>query len=329
MRRGTVPRVAAGAALLLALGAAVWRAPGPVAAQGTSCVLQVTQPTPTPVPGTSATAQNLRLTLQQKQALCQAAENLERQNLGLGRDLSSALLPGTLGPTGPLAFTDVVAHTANPDSGAKFDVTIAAATSGLAGTVLLNTSLAGYLRALLDDSSDSSFTDIPQPSPPPFVFPSVSSDTAPPVAVTLRALLVNESQAVGVVQTLLYSLRRARGAAAAGNTTFQAQQLRTAGISAGQLAALLTLETPLRLDAQGALGATQGLPTILGDPALATALQAAAQSLGQFAVSQGVPLPTPPPPLPATVPVALPPPPPPPPPPPAPPSTPAPSDSGE
>jgi hypothetical protein len=325
MRRAPcLVRLAGAAALLLAIGSATWPAPPPAAAQSTSCVLQVTQPVPTPVPGSNpALAQNLRFTPQQKQTLCQAAESLERQNLALSRDLSSALIPGTLGPTGPLAFIDVAAHNAGPEGGAKFDVTVAAATSGLAGTVLLNTSLAGYLRALLDESSESSFTEVPQPSPPPFVFPSVSADTAPPAALTLRALLINESQAVGVVQTLLYSLRRARGAAAAGNSAIQAQQLRAAGISAGQLAALLTLETPLRLDAQGALGTTQGLPAILGDPVLVASLQAAAQSLGQFAVSQGVPLPAPPPPLPATVPVTLPPPPPPP----APPPAPAPADS--
>ena len=90
-------RLAGAAALLLAIGSAAWPAPPPAAAQGTSCVLQVTQPVPTPVPGSNpALAQNLRLTPQQKQAVCQAAENLERQNLALSRDLSSALLPGTL-----------------------------------------------------------------------------------------------------------------------------------------------------------------------------------------------------------------------------------------
>ena len=168
--------------------------------------------------------------------------NLERQNLGFSRDVSSALLPGTLGPVGPLAVTDIVAHNANPDSAARFDQTMAAATSGLAGTILLTSGLDGYLRALVDDSSESNFTEIVQPSPPPFVFPSASADTNLPVAGTFRALLVNESQAVGVAQTLLYSLRRARGAAAANNALAQAQQLRAAGLAAAQLATLLSRE---------------------------------------------------------------------------------------
>jgi hypothetical protein len=299
-------------ALLLLGSSLLWATPPAAVAQSTTCVVQQT-PTVSTVATTAATsAANLRLTPQQKQALCQAAENLERQNLGLSRDLSSALLPGTLGPTGPLAFTDVAAHTSSPELGARFDVTLAAATSGLAGSIMLSSALAGYLRALVDDSTDSNFTEVPQPSPPPFVFPSIGPDTNPPVAVTFRTLLVNESQTVGVLQTLLASLRRARGAAAAGNTALQAQQLRAAGLSAAQLATLLAREPLLRADVQGAMAATEGLPTFMGDPALVASLQGAAQAMAQFALSQGASLPAPAPPLPATVPVVLPPPPPPP-----------------
>ena len=58
-------RLAGAAALLLAIGSAAWPAPPPAAAQGTSCVLQVTQPVPTPVPGSNpALAQNLTYIIQ-------------------------------------------------------------------------------------------------------------------------------------------------------------------------------------------------------------------------------------------------------------------------
>jgi hypothetical protein len=289
--------------------------PAPALAQGSNCPLQQATTTPTTTAATAAQAQNLRFTPQQKQVLCQAAEALERHTLALTLDLTSALLPGTLGPVGPLATADFAAHTISTETGSLFDVTLGAATAGFAGSTLFNASLVGYLRAMLDDNTtDANYTAPAQPITPAFVFPSVSAETNPPVAVTFRALLVNEAQAVGAAQALVHALRRARGAAAAGNATFQVQHLRAAGLHASQLALLLGREPPLRLDVQGAL-LTERLPAALGDPALVGALQAASQVLFQFAATQGVVGPVPPPPLPANVPVTLPQPPPPPPPP--------------
>jgi len=313
-------------AVVLLGSSLVWPATTPVQAQGplqvtNSCVPPVVSAAPTPTTGTLPQA--ARLSVQQKQVLCQAADYLERQNQALNLDLASALLPGTLGPVGPLAVTDVMAHLTNPDTGSQFDLTLAAVASGLSGSVLLNGALIGYLRALNEDSTESNFNDVPQPSPPPFVFPAMSPETTPPIAATMQALLVNESQAVGTSYSLLHALRRARGAAAAGNAAAQNQQLRAAGLSAAQLAMLLNQETRYRLDVQGAM-TTAGLQVILGDPALVGALQNAANTLAQYAAAQGVSLPVPPPPVPPTVPVALPPPPPPPAPPPPPPGAPPP-----
>ena len=294
--------------VLLLLGSVGAAGPRPAVAQVVTCTIPA-QPASTSTASTSqSTVQGPTLTAQQKQALCQAAEHLERHSLALTADLASALVPGTLGPTGPLALADVLAHTASPSAGTTFDLTVGATTSGLAESLLISAGLVGYLRALTHDATDSNFTAVAQPVPPPFVFPGPGRETNLPVATTFQDLLINESQALGVSQTLLLSLRRARAAASAGNTTFQTQQRNAAALSAAQLATLLSREAQLRLNVQGALQ-TEGLPVVMGDPALVAALQGAAQLLAQFAATQGAALPVPPPPLPPAVPVVLPPPP--------------------
>ncbi len=145
------------------------------------------------------------------------------------------------------------------------------------------------------------------------VFPSPSPETNQPVAASFQSLLANEVQAVGVAQALVFALRRAQGAAQAGQTQVSQQHLRTAGILSVQLATLLNRESRQRLQMMGALS-TEQLPVYLGDPPLAQALDGAAIALVQFAGAQGIQPPVFAPPAPPMVPVTLPQPPPPPPP---------------
>src|SRR5712692_3705134 len=108
-------------AVVLLCTSVVWPATAPAQAQvqvSNACVVLSVQAAPTPTTG-QALPQTARLSVQQKQVLCLAAENLERQNQAMNLDLVSALLPGTLGPVGPLAVTDVMAHLTNPDTGSQ------------------------------------------------------------------------------------------------------------------------------------------------------------------------------------------------------------------
>ncbi len=299
-----LPLLAGTLAVLLLAGALTWPAPEPALAQLGNCPLAA-QAQPTVTTANQAALQNARLTAQQKQALCLAADALERQNLALTLDLASALFPGSLGPVGPLATTDVTAHVQSPDSGLLFDATVGAATAGLSGSILANAGLVGYLRALTIDQPDPAFHAPVQPVTPPIVFPSPAPETNTAVAGAFESLLVNQVQALGVAQALVYSLRKAQGAAQAGNAQIQAQHLRAAGLYAVQLATLLNRETRQRLQMQGAL-LTESLPVSLGDPALIQALDGAAGALLQFGQAQGVVPPVFPPPFPPTVPVALP-----------------------
>ncbi|HEY7066319.1 MAG TPA: hypothetical protein VII06_32905 [Chloroflexota bacterium] len=311
--------LAAAAIALVLAGSAGWATPRPASAQSTvtSCPVQA-QPTAAAGAGAAAQAaqqaaqQATRMNNTQKQSLCLAADQLEQANFRLTNDLANSLFPGSIGPIGPLSATDIGAHTQSPDNGALFDATVASATTGLAGSILAVAGLAGYLRELTIDNPDPNWQVPVQPVTPPIVFPSPSSQTDVPVAASFQSLLTNQVQAVGVAQALVFSLRRAQGAAAAGNAQMQQQHLRASGILAVQLATLLNRESRQRLQMQGAF-LTEQLPVWLGDPQLAQSLDGAAIALVQFGNSVGVQPPVFAPPPPPTVPVSLPQPPPPPP----------------
>ncbi|HZS01503.1 MAG TPA: hypothetical protein VFE37_22495 [Chloroflexota bacterium] len=307
-------RILAGGAVALVLASSLsWAAPRPSEAQAiaTSCPVQ-TQSTTTGTSAQQAAVQAARLSVGQKQSLCLAADLLEQANFRLTLDLANALFPGSLGPIGPLSATDIGAHTQSPDNGALFDATVASAATGLSGSILAGAGLGGYLRELTIDNPDPNWQQPVQPVTPPMVFPSPSPETNVPVAASFQSLLTNEVQAVGVAQALVFALRRAQGAAQAGQTQVSQQHLRTSAILAVQLATLLNRESRQRLQMQGAF-LTEQLPVYLGDPPLAQALDGAAIALVQFAAAQGVQPPVFAPPPPPSVPVALPQPPPPPP----------------
>jgi hypothetical protein len=296
---------AAGALAALVAGAAVaWPAPSAAQLQIVNCP-QPAAATPTPAAGQQAIPQNARLTPQQKQSLCIAADALERHTAGLTLDLASALFPGAIGPAGPLTATDVAAHVQSPETGALFDATVAAATAGMSGSILASGALVGYLRSLTQDQPDPNFQPFVQPVTPPIVFPSPAPETNQAVSGAFESLLTNEVQAVGVSQALVYALRRAQGAAQAGQTQLSQQHLRAAGLYAVQLATLLNRESRQRLQVQQAL-ATQSLPVSYGDPGVVQALDGAAIALVQFGQTQGVNPPVLPPPFPPSVPVTLP-----------------------
>src|SRR3712207_2383441 len=183
----------------LLLAALLTGAPPPAQAQATNCTFPTTvtaTPTTTTAAATAA-AQSVRFNAQQKQALCQAAEALERQNVAVAQDLSSALLPGSLGPVGPLAITDLLAQRGGPEASAAFTQTVAATAAGFSSSISLNGGIVGYLHALTEDSIDTNYQVVMQPVIPPVVFPSVAPETNVPVAATFQTLLVNESQAFG------------------------------------------------------------------------------------------------------------------------------------
>jgi hypothetical protein len=300
LRRGSLFAAGALAALVAASGVSV---PAPGGAQ--QIVNCPQQPAPTQQAGQQPIPQNARLTAQQRQSLCIAADALERHTAGLTLDLANALFPGAIGPAGPLTATDLAAHTQSPESGALFDATVGAATAGLSGSILANGALIGYLRSLTLDTPDPNFQPPVQPVVSPIVFPSPAPETNQAVAGAFESLLTNEVQAVAVAQALTYAVRRAQGAAQAGNTQISQQHLRTAGLLAVQLATLLNRETRQRIQVQQAL-LTQSLPVSYGDPAVAQALDGAAIALVQFGQTQGVQPPVPPPPFPPSVPVQLP-----------------------
>jgi hypothetical protein len=312
-------RILAGAAVALVLAGSVsWAAPHETQAQvtPTSCPVQNATTTTT---GTGAqqaaqqaALQGARMSASQKQSLCLAADLLEQANFRLTLDLANALFPGSLGPIGPLSATDIGAHQQSPESAALFDATVASAATGLSGSILAGAGLAGYLRELTIDNPDPNWQQPVQPVTPPLVFPAPSGETNVPVAASFQSLLTNEVQAVGVAQALVFALRRAQGAAQAGQVQLSQQHLRTAAILSVQLATLLNRESRQRLQMQGAF-LTEQLPVFLGDPMLAQALDGAAIALVQFAATQGVQPPVFAPPAPPMVPVALPQPPPPPP----------------
>jgi hypothetical protein len=164
---------------------------------------------------------------------------------------------------------------------------------------------ARYLRSLTQDQPDPNFQPFVQPVTPPIVFPSPAPETNQAVSGAFESLLTNEVQAVGVAQALVYALRRAQGAAQAGQIQLSQQHLRAAGLYAVQLATLLNRESRQRLQVQQAL-ATQSLPVSYGDPGVVQALDGAAIALVQFGQTQGVNPPVLPPPFPPSVPVSLP-----------------------
>jgi hypothetical protein len=307
MTRRRSSRILAGGAVALVLVSSLsWAAPHPATAQtvATSCPVQV-QTTTSGTSAQQAAVQAARMSVGQKQSLCLAADLLEQANFRLTLDLANALFPGSLGPIGPLSATDIGAHTQSPDSGALFDATVASATTGLSGSILAGAGLGGYLRELTIDNPDPNWQQPVQPVTPPIVFPSPSPQTNVPVAASFQSLLTNEVQALGVAQAMVFALRRAQGAAQAGQTQVSQQHLRTSAILAVQLATLLNRESRQRLQMQGAF-LTEQLPVYLGDPPLAQALDGAAIALVQFAAAQGVQPPVFAPPPPPTVPVALP-----------------------
>jgi hypothetical protein len=314
-------RILAGGAVVLVLASSLsWAAPRPAEAQNvvTSCPVQA-QPAATAGAGAQQAAQQTavqaaRMNVGQKQSLCLAADLLEQANFRLTLDLANALFPGSLGPIGPLSATDIGAHSQAPEVAALYDATVASAATGLSGSILAGAGLAGYLRELTIDNPDPNWQQPVQPVTPPLVFPSPSPETNVPVASAFQSLLTNEVQAVGVAQALVFALRRAQGAAQAGQVQLSQQHLRTGAILAVQLGTLLNRESRQRLQMQGAF-LTEQLPVYLGDQTLAQALDGAAIALVQFAQSQGVQPPVFAPPAPPMVPVTLPQPPAPPPPP--------------
>jgi hypothetical protein len=144
--------ILAGTSVLLALASAVaWVGPHPAQAQAISCPQQTQTTTTGSTTTTTTTGQAVRLNPSQKQALCLAADQLERHNISLTVDLTSALFPGSAGPVGPLSMTDIAAHTSTPAAASIFDATVGAAATGLSGSILANAALVGYLRALTQD----------------------------------------------------------------------------------------------------------------------------------------------------------------------------------
>jgi hypothetical protein len=300
-------RILAGAAVALVLaGSAPAAAPNQAQAQATitSCPVQAA-PAAAGAAAQQAAIQAARMTAGQKQSLCLAADLLEQANFRLTQDLANALFPGSLGPIGPLSATDIGAHTQSPDNGALFDATVASAATGLSGSILAGAGLGGYLRELTIDNPDPNWQQPVQPVTPPMVFPAPSAQSDLPVVTAFQSLLTNEVQAVGVAQALVFALRRAQGAAQAGQVQLSQQHLRTGAILSVQLATLLNRESRQRLQMQGAF-LTEQLPVYLGDTQLAQALDGAAIALVQFAATQGVQPPVFAPPLPPMVPVTLP-----------------------
>src|SRR5436190_23986783 len=94
------PLLAGTAAAVLLASVGPWAVPGPAVAQVqvANCPLQAQVAVAGQTTANQAQIQAAQLTPQQKQSLCLAADQLERLNMSLTIDLTSALFPGTIGP---------------------------------------------------------------------------------------------------------------------------------------------------------------------------------------------------------------------------------------
>ena len=134
---------------------------------------------------------------------------------------------------------------------------LAAICTGTAG-VLSGTTwfLSGSLNQLALDPSDPNFTIIAQP-----MFASVTLLAVPPGATqeetnainAFNALVLNEVRAAAFAQAIQTSVNRAQGAADAGNTFWEQQQVNAINTYIGQLSSLLGSEGTLLSGLQTAL----------------------------------------------------------------------------
>ncbi|HKF54664.1 MAG TPA: post-COAP-1 domain-containing protein [Blastocatellia bacterium] len=115
--------------------------------------------------------------------------------------------------------------------------------------------LSGLLNQLALDPSDPNFTVIAQPVTPSFQQVVAGGSVTQAEADSINALLTNLTQAIGLAQATITSINRANGAADAGNSFWETQQLQAAAQYAQQLSSLLGAEPVLRANMVAALQA--------------------------------------------------------------------------
>src|SRR5262249_43531768 len=108
---------------------------------------------------------------------------------------------------------------------------------------------------LAQDPSDPNFTVIALPITPPFEHVVAGGSITQGEAGSINALLTNLTGAIGLAQAKITSLNPANGAADAGNSFWETQQLQAAAQYAQQLSGLLGAEPVLRANMVAALQA--------------------------------------------------------------------------
>jgi len=120
--------------------------------------------------------------------------------------------------------------------------------------------LSGLLNQLALDPSDPNFTVIALPVTPPFEHVVAGGSITQAEADSINALLTSLTQSIGLAQAAITSINRANGAADAGNTFWETQQLQAAAQYAQQLSSLLGAQPVLRANMVAALQAANFEP---------------------------------------------------------------------
>src|SRR5215467_2278940 len=120
--------------------------------------------------------------------------------------------------------------------------------------------LSGLLNQLALDPSDPNFTVIAQPVTPSFQQVVAGGSVTQGEADSINALLTNLTQSIGLAQATITSINRANGAADAGNSFWETQQLQAAAQYAQQLSSLLGTQPVLRANMVAALQAANFAP---------------------------------------------------------------------
>src|SRR5215471_17629092 len=126
-----------------------------------------------------------------------------------------------------------------------------------AGAVWL---LSALLNRLALDPSDPNFTVIALPVTPAFEQVVAGGSVTQAEADSINALLTNLTQSIGLAQAAITSINRANGAADAGNSFWETQQLQAAAQYAQQLSSLLGAQPVLRANFVAALQAANFAP---------------------------------------------------------------------
>jgi hypothetical protein len=118
-----------------------------------------------------------------------------------------------------------------------------------------------YLDRLSSDPPDPHFMSIAQPIIPSFPPVTTQDGITQAEADTLNALFSNLAHAIGFADALLISIERAQGAANAGDTFWEEQQMEAAAQHAARLATFLNAQPALHINVQNAMQAA-GFPSI-------------------------------------------------------------------